>query len=149
MKLIHWGARAFEPDKFVPIMHRNCLAAAKKPLGGLWASPIGSKWGWRDWCKAAGFQEYDDDNYFTFTLSGRILTIDCHDDLDKMYFFSYMPGKGVDFLQCPDFERLATEYDAVYLTENGEQSTRQTDINLYGWDCECVLVLNKDAINEE
>jgi len=47
-----------------------------------------------------------------------------------------------------DFESLANHYDAMWLTETGEISTRLLcqDRNLYGWDCESVLIFNKECI---
>lgn len=48
----------------------------------------------------------------------------------------------------PDFEAIhEAGVDAVYLTQQGERETRFNDPSLYGWDCECVLVMNSEAIN--
>jgi len=48
------------------------------------------------------------------------------------------------FMTFPDYEECATRYDAIHLTDRGQWATRMTHPkNLYGWDCESVLILNK------
>ncbi len=38
-----------------------------------------------------------------------------------------------------DFEKLARDFDGIWLTAEGQWDTRMTSPNLYGWDVECVL----------
>ena len=46
-----------------------------------------------------------------------------------------------------DFENIARHYDAIHLTPKGQEDTRwSTPHNLYGWDCETILILNTDNI---
>jgi len=59
MKLIHYGAREYNPDLVQPITNANTWC---KPYGGLWTSPVDSKWGWKDWCKAEEFRTCNEDN---------------------------------------------------------------------------------------
>ena len=52
-------------------------------------------------------------------------------------------------MKFPDFEKVALEFDAIHLTTRGMMETRFTPFetpDLYGWDCESVLVLNRDVI---
>ena len=51
MKLVHYT----DNEKFEvhPVTIKNEMWI--KPLGGLWCSPIGSEWGWKDWCKENNF----------------------------------------------------------------------------------------------
>ena len=57
---------------------------------------------------------------------------------------------GLRFLVYPDFEKVSKMFDAVYLTEEGQWKTRFSNngctYNLYGWDCESLLILNFDCI---
>lgn len=47
-----------------------------------------------------------------------------------------------------DFELLAKNYDAIWLTENGQSETHlYYPINLYGWDCETVLIMNPYSVS--
>ena len=49
----------------------------------------------------------------------------------------------------PDFEKMVKMgYDAIYLTDKGQMETRFTMPDLYGWDCECVLVMNPDCVTQ-
>ena len=64
-KYIHYGNREFLTSKFNPIKNRLDLG---KPSGGLWASPVNSPFGWRDWCECESFREYEDDDCFIFSL---------------------------------------------------------------------------------
>jgi len=42
-----------------------------------------------------------------------------------------------------DFLAIAKSgIDALWLTVRGERATRYTTPGLYGWDCECVLIMN-------
>ena len=122
----------------------------KPKRGGLWASPINSVWGWKDWCEAEEFYDrpFSELSYFDFSLAdwARIYTIQDEIDLQEFKYGS------LDFsMSFPhyiiDFEKAAEEYDAIFLTAQGEQCTRYTEpYSMYGWDCESILVLRKEAI---
>ena len=138
LQLITYGCgEKFDPSKFTPIKNIKFV----KPEGGLWASPIESSYGWRDWCRD---ESYDGklSQYFTFILEGNIYTI------NNTYDASCMPWiKEHEWLRCPDFEQMVKlGYDAIFLTEEGQQKTRFGKPSLYGWDCESVLILNKEKI---
>ena len=138
MKLIHYGSKKFDPTDFNEI--RNNYV---KPCGGLWTSPIDSEWGWKQWCKAEDFRECNDKDSFIITLqpNTRILTIDSVDDLELL---KWRPFHHMLF---PDYEEAATRYNAIHLTERGQNATRFSNPkNLYGWDCESVLILTKEVI---
>ena len=44
-EFVVYGKKKFNPKKFRKIKNRKGWC---KPKAGLWASPIDSKWGWRD-----------------------------------------------------------------------------------------------------
>jgi len=48
MKYIHYGSNCFDPSKFVEIKNEKYF---NKPVGGLWASNIDAKFGWKEWCQ--------------------------------------------------------------------------------------------------
>ena len=51
--------------------------------------------------------------------------------------YSLNRGRAEDhFFQPLDFERMAADFDAVHLTDEGQWATRLTQPSLYGWDCE-------------
>ena len=83
---------------------------------------------------------------FRFQFTGNVYVIDCLDDLLALPIHSVLDGhfRFVDFEQC-----LADDIDAIHLTSNGEMATRfSKPTNLYGWDCESVLIMNPSGIVE-
>lgn len=142
MLCIHYGSKKFRPERWHDIS--DAKRYSTKPGGGLWSSPVDSKYGWREWCHAESFAKCDKRNSFTFEVSGRILTIDASQDTAKMPWKELVKGFWV-----PLFEPLITQgYCAVHLTGKGQEETRYgNQYSLYGWDCESVLVLQRDAIH--
>lgn len=137
MELIHYGADKYDPALFrTPHDTERML---NKPSGGLWASPVNSDYGWKEWSDAE--QWGDTSCHFLLGFSGNALVIDSLADLDQ---FIWEP---TPYWHKPCFKNVLAEYDAIYLTQKGEQETRfSLPKSLYGWDCESVLILNKDSI---
>jgi hypothetical protein len=137
--LIHYGSNVFNPKLIQPIKNDNWV----KPKGGLWTSPINSNWGWKDWCESEDFRECSKENSFTLKLHdwAKICVIDSVSDLVCLpYYESYK--------RYLDFEKIAENYDAIWLTEKGMQETRCSNPDLYGWDCETFLILNPKCCYE-
>lgn len=132
--LIHYGSKIFNPELIQPIKNRNWV----KPYGGLWTSPKDSKKGWANWCKSENFRVCDKENSFTLKLYdwAKICVIDSDSD------FMNLPFCDSILIRDLDFEKIAKNYDAIWLTTKGESETRWSDPGLYGWDCESVLILN-------
>ena len=75
-------------------------------------------------------------------------------DESKVYVIDSL----LDLVKCPmtleivsdefsiNFEKMAQKYDAIFLTEKGEAETRHSKPTLYGWDCESIIIMNKDII---
>lgn len=140
LHLIHFGSKEFKSEKFYPIHN----AGWNKPVGGLWTSPVVCDYGWRDWCHSENFRTCDYENAFTLKLVNRkVILIDSLKDLESVP--SVRTSYGTFSI---DFEHMLKEgVDAIYLTENGQSCTRfSRPQNLYGWDCECVLILNPDSL---
>jgi hypothetical protein len=139
--LIHYGASKFEFSKIAPIENKAWV----KPSGGLWTSPINSEWGWKEWCAAENFSDCRQENSFTVRLvrQARVFMIDSYKDLMSCPLVpsSYSSNKSLNF------QSIAMDYDAIWLTEKGQNETRfSVPVNLYGWDCETVLILNGQCI---
>lgn len=148
LHLITYGCgNAFDKAKFEPISNKDWI----KPAGGLWSSPVGAAYGWREWCTVESFGDLT--THFTFWFTGNILTIDSVEDALAMPWRSreFFSGHAHEY---PDFEAMAKAgIDAIHLTEAGERATRYGPMFergcLYGWDCECVLILNPAGITVE
>jgi len=146
MNLIHYGATTFDPSLFEEISNREMTR--NKPKGGLWTSPVDSEYGWKEWCKDENFRDCSKDESFIISLKEdtHILEINNRIDLEE---FEWIINAEWDWLNGIDFEELKSRYDAVHLTDTGQWATRgYGEKNLYGWDCESVLILNKECINE-
>ena len=139
---IHYGTTSFDPDSFMPIKNEVCFT---KPSGGLWASPADAARSWKDWCRDVSWP-CEEEISFSFTMKEsanvlRIKSAESLKDLPKieLEFLSFRPS-----WECLDFEQLRHEgVDAilVYISEDYRLNRM-----LYGWDCDSILVMNKDII---
>lgn len=139
MLLRHYGSTQYCPDSVGDIenrQHRN------KPIGGLWTSPVDSEFGWIDWCESEDYAHTNFDEYFDLVFEGRLLVINGEYDLRHFTWCGASKWlKGIDFI------KLLPDYDAIHLTAQGQWSTRLSEpYDLYGWDCESVLILNKESV---
>ena len=148
---IHFGSSKYDPAKFRPIKNMPMLA---KPKGGLWASPKDAVFGWKEWCKGSNFQGSNTDISFELTLSpkARILQINCTDDLLDLPEAD-MPKEIPNHIfpwVCLDFEKLVISgVDAIQVNMSNDPAKGWDDglyNALYGWDCDSILVMNKDVI---
>lgn len=113
MNLISYGlGNSFDPSMFDAVKNRDHI----KPIGGLWASPVGSKCGWKEWCEREDFAR-DFSQSFEFEYVGNILVI------DEMYDLLKIMWRDIDGWRClPDYEAMrASGIDAIYLTARGQE----------------------------
>ena len=138
---IHYGHKSFDNELFDEITNERAWV---KPIGGLWASNINAKYGWRDWCEEQRFRECSIDNSFKFKLKedSRILKIDNSDILKKLPIVN-APFR-TSWINL-DFEKIKEEYDAIEVLISED---RRLYWDLYGWDCDSLLVLNKEVIEQ-
>ena len=156
----HYGSPHFDKSLFVPVRNMDRLP---KPADGtgLWASRDNDPSGWAAWCRKNDYKAEELGVFFRFTLpEARILTISELSDLvplpkthpweypgqlseDDIPQFDYMNGGYVSSWCYLDFENLSEEYDAIEMRNSGDFT-----YSLYGWDCDCILVLKPDKIVE-
>lgn len=141
---IHYGSPKFDRNRFQPIKN---ISHFSKPHGGLWASDIKAKFGWKDLNDHEHFCDCAESNSFKFQLkeSANVLTIWNWADVEKLPQQDGEPHKFANILgYYPDWEEvLKLGYDAVevYIWYG-----RGTYDALYGWDCDSILVLNPDVV---
>lgn len=135
---IHYGSGKFDPDRFNQV--KNSIWN-NKPVGGLWASEENARYGWKDWCFGEEFRLNTFDENFKFKLcdNARILTLKTLDDLNDLPTIA-----SIDSSVYLDFEALAEKYDAIEYYEDFDLFGLRGA--LYGWDCDSIVILNKDAI---
>ena len=137
--LKHYGASAYLPEKVLPLKNDSWV---KPKEGGLWTSPVDSEWGWKDWNESEQFRDCDERNSFTVKLNedAKFFVIDSLEDLKNAPLIDGYSKKVMDF------EYIAKKYDAIWLTEKGQNETHLNyQIDLYGWDCETVLIINPNC----
>ena len=138
--------RNFNPDKFDPI--RN-IPYFDKPWGGLWGSPVDAKFGWKEWCECN--MENRLGNYsFTFTVSdnANVIHIRKGSDVTQLPLLDFQIHRalfgGIYPMAIIDFEKcVEIKIDAIRFHLDENYDLRHT---LKSWDCDCILVLNKDIV---
>lgn len=148
-RYIHYGATEFIPTKGFPIKN---LEHFMKPKGGLWASRKNASFGWKDWCEQEDFRHCDMENSFefTFTNQAKIVTIST---VQQLHNLPQMEDGGLSWCYSIDFEKcLHLGIDAIELCWYGNEyrDVAFGDLynELYGWDCDSIVVLNPDAIKQ-
>lgn len=142
---IHYGSKRFRPKLFKPIRNRDFF---NKPDGGLWASAVDAEYGWKQWCEDEDYCECNDQEAFRFTLADGANVVHIRDaadltDLPKTtnpHDFTWVSNASLDFEKM-----LADGVDAIELKLSDNW---QMYWDMYGWDCDCILVLNPDVVQE-
>ncbi len=162
-KYIHYGSNHFDSLIFEEITNQTY---SNKPNGGLWASPVDSVYGWKDWCKGNNYKIENLDRSFEFTLADDARVLYLNDViapngkecllLDKMLEYSKairLPHSEYSFTKDGyfmdeirmDFELLhdILKYDAIEVRLDSFFYWK-----LYGWDVDSLLVMNPRVIVE-
>ena len=140
-EFIHYGHKEFNPKMFVNITNRILHS---KPNGGLWASDINAKYGWKDWCEETEFRECHTDNSFAFCLTpcAKILTINSVKDLEVLPVFKEEIYNASIWCSL-DFGQIARNYDVIEVNISEDSDLYY---KLYGWDCDSIVVTNPNVI---
>lgn len=152
-RFVHYGSPAFYDEQWNEIENDGLWV---KPRGGLWASPVGAYYSWYRWCVIEQFRLERLATNFQFELAPDARILELTPDniwdlptipqygqhLDEWYGANCADNRMVARLGI-DFERVAHEYDVL---EYNHTKYPLLYWNLYGWDCECILVLNKNVI---
>lgn len=134
----------FNPAAIDPATNNGWI----KPAGGLWTSPLrDGVTGWAQWCREEQWGTPDAPVTRILPNPGaRVYVIDTLADLVQLEaaFPSADSSLPAEIKMWPqiDWQAVASEYDAIWLTEEGQWRTRHSTPSLYGWDCETVLWLN-------
>lgn len=146
MKYIHYGNDKFDINKFENISNDSIVPT--KPLGGFWASRLECNYSWKDHCIK---EEYSIDlsKYIIFSIdkNAKILIIDNCKQLEDLPQLDNQKRNYRDNLYTKlDFEKLSEKYDAIEVMING---INDLYFQLFGWDCESILIMNPKVIIPE
>lgn len=137
---IHYGHRCFVPDLFEEVRNEEPLC---KPHGGLWASSVNAPYGWKDWCEDNGYFVSNMNESFEFKLrfDAEVYHIHSVEDVRKM---PKIAGSGATSWYQHDFEKmLADGIDAIELHLSDDPDLY---MELYGWDCDSILIMNPSVM---
>ena len=140
---IHYGATEYNSERFRPIVNERGFP---KPHGGLWASNIRSEYGWKEWCESENFRECNEDNSFTFTLKPEarvifVTSMAAIKELPRVQEDRIFSGFGKILLDFEKMVKMGIDAIEVSITDFPEA------YNLfYGWDCDSIVILNKDIV---
>ena len=140
MEYIHYGCATFEKEKFKSIKN---LPECTKPFGGFWASRVNTKISWKNWCEDTQFETNLNDSFiFTLNSNAKVLTISNIEQLQSLPKIEWITSMVQTNL---DFEKLAKEYDTIEVLISKDGNLYH---ELYGWDCDSILIMNPDIIEE-
>ena len=155
----------FNPDS-ITIKLTGKRAYINKPDCAFWGSPINVEYGWKEWCEIESFGNYDWTNPIIWKLKTgtKILEIDWEDILaqncilEKYTFNPYekytnnpYANLGFEKERAINFSKLVEdEIYAVHLID-GSIGHHFIPKNPYegmfnSWDCDSIVVLDKDKI---
>ena len=157
---LHKRHGKFKPENIN--MNLSIDPVINKPLEAFWGCPKDSLFGWKEWCEAERFGafDYNWDNPVKWKLKtgSRILKIELKDVIDETnsilkkyikqnslhpstsnFFFNY----GLDFNKIKN-----DNIDAIELADGriGHCFINELEVMFNSWDCESIVVLNKNKI---
>lgn len=146
---IHYGSDKLCPELIVPGHSFN----PTKP-NGLWASPVNSGWGWKEWCESEQWspENFDWRKHFRFHLAEASKILEIHKEVDILPYLEpkFITEKNCFGLKtdCTDrlnISKLTIEFDGmeVFMSENWEELHYSI---FYSWDCDSLVVWNPDVI---
>lgn len=145
---IHYGSTNFDPSYFAQVTNRDTLRI--KPDGGLWASRVDAKYGWRDWCENAEFGLESLKTHFCFliTPAAKVFHLYTSKDLDRLPHRNDCHDQWEFY---PDFEQMVIDgWDAIELHLSDTDISWGNDslhFRLYGWDCDSILIMNPKIVS--
>ena len=148
---ISLGFKELKRELFDEPLNGNAL---NKPKGGLWASSFIDDRRISHWHYACSDMELDKElNYgvkFNLKQDARVYVIDNEENALE-FFDKYNEIRYSSRLSDIDWKKVREDYDAVYLTHNGLRETKFsfTAMTFCGWDCESIVILNFDIIENQ
>jgi len=143
IKVNHWTEKL--NWKLRPICISN--GDGPKAKGGLWTSPVGSRHSWRHWCRSEHFRIDELKHRVQLVIDETdLIVVDNEADLTRLHFKARYPNLPL-ISSYPDYEKITKTHTGIWLTTEGQWRTRLIfPCNLYGWDCETILILRDEAI---
>lgn len=149
---VHYGDEMYDADKVEEIsFFRNHLNKPKR--GGIWLSPKGSKYGWKDWAKDSNYPRFQDKYRWEVSLKSDARIVACVDFTDFMLLPTsklFIDGQfACDYfdlrkLQESGFHGIYVGMDIIIKT--AKYQIGPTSPTFKFWDCETLLLFNSEKI---
>ena len=143
-RYIHYNSDAYNKERLKKALIDDKLYRRYDKPHGLWASPVNTEIGWKEWCEAEDFNVDRLEKSFEFTLlpEAKVLTITKLEDIDD--FILVEDGLyGPFYLNLP---LIYNRYDAMeVIVSNNWIRFHDTNI-FYSWDVDSICVWNPDII---
>ena len=142
MMFVTYLKGSYDPKQFKEI---EPDIVANKCKNGLWACPLNSNMGWKEWCETNNFRHIGN-NKFVFKLKpgSKIYEINTKEDLNRI---STANGY-YNIMKVIDFPRLLKSgYDGIYVSSDmvGYPAIKRI-AGLDVWDVESLCVFNPNVI---
>lgn len=161
---VHYGATKFSKRHFRKIKNvKRGYNLKPKAHTGLWASPLDTKEPWYECCAEIFANNLEVlsslTSCFLFTLKpdANVVHIYKHKDLLQLPVNPYKEKNAyynVSYYYPIDFEKCIEQgIDAIELhlseSEEWDRNHKYKEIwwNLYGWDCDCIFIMNPNVVN--
>lgn len=151
MLCIHHGSNTFEERLWNPVTDKKRYGFSKC-YGGLWASPVGAAFGWREWSFKEGcWKKYGEPASFQFNFTGKLFILNSRRAFYRLPWenVAMIPGNEIFF---PQWEALIAQgYEGIYLGPTALQAVSDASsnsllFNFHTWDVETVWVWDKSKI---
>lgn len=150
---VHYGAKAFDHDKFLElkdkgILHHDWRKGINKPDYGLWASPVDTDFGWKEFCTNEDFRTDRLSESFTIELSddAKVFTVTKLDDIPSDYITESKNRYGAESYNL-NFDRIMEDYDAMELIHSDGHYSELHDGLFYAWDIDSIVIWNPQIIH--
>lgn len=127
-----------DTSKIMPIQN---IADFSKPHGGLWSCEIESdgSTAWKRLVETENMDFKSLDSYFEFQIQDNARILRLHHLYDFEAMMEYY-GREEIWGVFPDFEAITKDFDVI------DFKVSELREELYGWDIDCILVLNPSVI---
>lgn len=149
---VHYGSEKFDMDKFLEIKDKGILCHGKnkfinKPDYGLWASPVDTDFGWKEFCTNEDFRTDRLSESFTLELSddAKVFTVTKLDDIPSNYISEIKARHGAE-LHNLNFDRIMEDYDAMELIHSKGRYNELHYSLFYSWDVDSIVIWNPQII---
>lgn len=157
---IHYGSDKFDRTRFGPIKNRAIPWVKPEGRSGLWACRVDAENSWKEFCEQDALWPDRIKESFKFKLSkkAKVAYLNKPSDCDKLPLYKNnidstffdRTERFINFEECLKQGIDAIEVVDIWGRENPDHYDYMETLYyaLYGWDCDSILILNPDIVEE-